>query len=86
MIEKSCLDCWQLLPKDRPTFPELYEQIDYIIETNYANKDMNDMESTDESYLSMQDDWKKEIQTIFEELKTKEQVKQKINFIANRND
>jgi hypothetical protein len=75
VIEKSRLDCWQLLPKDRPTFPELYEQIGYIIETNYANKDMNDMDSTDESYLSMQDDWKKEIQTIFEELKTKEQVK-----------
>jgi hypothetical protein len=33
------------------------------------------MESTDESYLSMQEDWKKEIQNIFEELKTKEQVK-----------
>jgi hypothetical protein len=32
------------------------------------------MESTDESYLSMQEDWRKEIQIIFEELKTKEQV------------
>jgi len=72
--EKYRLDCWQSLPQDRPTFSRLYEQINDIIERNYANKDSSDMESTDESYLSMQEDWKKEIQIIFEELKTKEQV------------
>ncbi|CAF3604797.1 unnamed protein product [Rotaria sp. Silwood1] len=66
-------DCWQLLPKDRPTFSELYEQINKIIEINYTNNDLSYMETNDETYSSLQQDWRKEIQDIFEELKTKEQ-------------
>ncbi|CAF3923576.1 unnamed protein product, partial [Rotaria sp. Silwood1] len=65
--------CWQLLPKDRPTFSELYEQINKIIEINYTNNDLSYMETNDETYSSLQQDWRKEIQDIFEELKTKEQ-------------
>jgi len=37
------------------------------------------MESNEESYSSLQQDWRKEIQDIFEELKTKEQVKKLFN-------
>jgi hypothetical protein len=70
------LDCWQILPQDRPTFNQLYEQINTIIETNYQ---LNNMESNEESYSSLQQDWRKEIQDIFEELKTKEQVKRLFN-------
>ncbi|CAF1344530.1 unnamed protein product [Rotaria sordida] len=66
-------DCWQLLPQDRPTFNQLYEKIDKIIETNYGNNQLNNIESNDENYSSLQQDWRKEIQDIFEELKTKEQ-------------
>lgn len=32
------------------------------------------MEPNEETYISLQQDWRKEIQEIFEELKTKEQV------------
>ncbi len=42
------------------------------------------MEPSEESYLSLQQDWRKEIQDIFEELKTKEQVK-KNSFFKNKN-
>jgi mitogen-activated protein kinase kinase kinase MLK4 len=68
-------DCWQLLPQDRPTFSQLYEQIDHIINTNYENNELNNTESNEEIYSSLQQDWRKEIRDIFEELKTKEQVK-----------
>ena len=75
-LAESRLDCWQILPRDRPTFGHLYEQITQAIERNYSSRrDTSDIKSTDESYMSMQADWKKEIQNIFEELKTKEQVK-----------
>ena len=70
------LDCWQTVPHDRPTFSELYKQIDEIIERNYANIKLNKTETVNESYLLLQQDWRQEIQSIFEELKNKEQVKQ----------
>ncbi|CAF3376725.1 unnamed protein product [Rotaria socialis] len=66
-------DCWQPLPQDRPTFTQLYEQINRIIDTNYAPNKINNMEPNEETYFSLQQDWRKEIQDIFEELKIKEQ-------------
>ncbi|CAF2122037.1 unnamed protein product [Rotaria magnacalcarata] len=66
-------DCWQPLPLDRPTFTQLYEQINRIIDTNYAPNKINNMEPNEETYFSLQQDWRKEIQDIFEELKIKEQ-------------
>ncbi|CAF2633577.1 unnamed protein product [Rotaria sp. Silwood2] len=66
-------DCWQLAPQDRPTFSELCEQINKIIEINYTNNQLNNMEPNEETYSSLQQDWRKEIEDIFEELKTKEQ-------------
>ncbi len=71
------LDCWHILPQDRPTFSQLCEQINNIIEKNYGNNELNKIESIEESYSSLQQDWRKEIQDIFAELKTKEQVIQK---------
>ncbi|CAF4578989.1 unnamed protein product [Rotaria sp. Silwood2] len=68
-------DCWQLAPQDRPTFSELCEQINKIIEINYTNNQLNNMEPNEETYSSLQQDWRKEIEDIFEELKTKEQVR-----------
>ena len=80
MTKEKCLlsDCWQILPKDRPTFSQLIEQINKIIETNYTNNDLINTESGEESYLSLQEDWRREIQDIFDELKTKEQVERKV--------
>jgi hypothetical protein len=72
--EYYIVDCWQILPQDRPTFSQLYDQINNIIETNYTSNELNNMEPSEETYSSLQQDWRKEIQDIFEELKTKEQV------------
>ncbi|CAF1203896.1 unnamed protein product [Adineta steineri] len=65
-------DCWQINPEDRPTFSELYDQINTIIEEKYANNQLYNMETNEESYSSLQQDWRKEIQDIFEEFKEKE--------------
>lgn len=73
--EFYALDCWQCLPQDRPTFSQLYENISNIIATHYSNNDLDTIESSNDSFNSLQKDWRKEIQDIFEELKTKEQVK-----------
>lgn len=71
-----CLkDCWQILPQERPTFSDLFEQINIIIETNYRTNGINHMEPNEESYQSLQKDWREEIQDMFKELKDKEQVK-----------
>ena len=62
--------CWRLSPEDRPNFKELLTQIDEIVP-----KDYNPVEFHEESYQSLQDDWRQEIQDMFEELKEKEQVR-----------
>jgi hypothetical protein len=77
------LDCWLNVSQDRPTFSQLLDQINTIIETNYVNNELNNMETNDETYQSLQEDWRKEIQDMFEELKTKEQVKREIFFLEN---
>ncbi len=66
-------DCWQILPHERPTFSDLLEQINQIIEKHH-------MEPNEESYQSLQKDWREEIQDMFNELKEKEQVKKKLFF------
>ena len=60
-------DCWKILPRERPTFSELLDQINGIIEMNSTN--------SEETYQSLQKDWRQEIQDMFNELKEKEQVK-----------
>ena len=60
-------DCWKIVPHERPTFSDLLEQINQIIEINSTNNE--------EFYQSLQKDWRQEIQDMFNELKEKEQVK-----------
>jgi serine/threonine protein kinase len=68
-----CKDCWKILPHERPTFSDLLEQINQIMEPN------------EESYQSLQNDWRQEIQDMFNELKEKEQVKWfSVNFIESK--
>ncbi|CAF0772524.1 unnamed protein product [Adineta ricciae] len=66
-------ECWHVLPQNRLSFNELHDRIVKIIETNYSNAELNNIETNEGSYSSLQQDWRKEIQTIFDELKTKEQ-------------
>uniref|UniRef100_A0A4W3HN06 Mitogen-activated protein kinase kinase kinase n=1 Tax=Callorhinchus milii TaxID=7868 RepID=A0A4W3HN06_CALMI len=58
-------ECWDQDPHLRPTFATILEQLTAIEETV-----MIDMPQ--ESFHSMQDDWKMEIQQMFNELRTKE--------------
>ena len=69
----SYLECWHVVPQNRLSFNELYDRIVKIIETNYSNGELNNIETNEGSYSSLQQDWRREIQTMFEELKTKEQ-------------
>ncbi|CAF2598586.1 unnamed protein product [Rotaria sp. Silwood2] len=66
-------NCWKICPPDRPTFSMLLEQINKIIEVNYTTNEINHMEPNEESYQSLQKDWRQEIQDMFNELKEKEQ-------------
>lgn len=58
----------------------MYDEIISIIETNYTNNELNNNEPNEELYSSLQKDWRKEIQEIFAELKTKEQVTKQTSF------
>lgn len=62
--------CWKILPQERPTFAELLQQINAM-----TPLDIRPLEAPDESYQSLQQDWRQEIQDMFEELKEKEQVR-----------
>ncbi|CAF3436491.1 unnamed protein product [Rotaria sp. Silwood1] len=66
-------NCWKISPHERPTFSMLLEQINKIIEINYTTNQINHMEPNEESYQSLQKDWRQEIQDMFNELKEKEQ-------------
>uniref|UniRef100_A0A8D1LR13 Mitogen-activated protein kinase kinase kinase n=1 Tax=Sus scrofa TaxID=9823 RepID=A0A8D1LR13_PIG len=62
---KLMKDCWQQDPHVRPSFASILEQLTAI---ERAVK----TEMPQESFHSMQDDWKLEIQQMFDELRTKE--------------
>lgn len=63
------LECWQQDPHIRPSFPLILEQL-----TAIEKAVMTDLPQ--ESFHSMQDDWKLEIQQMFDELRTKEKVRE----------
>ncbi|XP_043452224.1 mitogen-activated protein kinase kinase kinase 21 isoform X1 [Prionailurus bengalensis] len=62
---KLMKECWQQDPHIRPSFPLILEQL-----TAIEKAVMTDLPQ--ESFHSMQDDWKLEIQQMFDELRTKE--------------
>lgn len=64
------LECWQQDPHIRPSFASILEQL-----TEIEKAVMTEMPQ--ESFHSMQDDWKLEIQQMFDELRTKEKVSDK---------
>lgn len=60
-------ECWQQDPHIRPSFALILDQL-----TAIEGAVMTEMPQ--ESFHSMQDDWKLEIQQMFDELRTKEKV------------
>lgn len=61
-------ECWEQDPHVRPSFPCILEQLSAIEEAVMATMPQD-------SFHSMQDDWRLEIQEMFDELRTKEKVR-----------
>ena len=67
--------CWQSEPDDRPSFLDLYEQMQTIIEQGYPDDQLtNEHVEDDTAYQSLQQDWREEIKRILEQFKNVEQV------------
>lgn len=62
-----CVECWQLDPLQRPSFKEIQQWLEAIAASSFA-------ETSNESFHTLQDDWKQEIQALFNDLRVKEQV------------
>lgn len=60
-------DCWSADPHSRPQFRTILDQLTAIEESGF-------FEMPVESFHSLQDDWKLEIQEMFDQLRTKEKV------------
>lgn len=67
-------ECWEQDPHIRPSFASILQQLSAIQVAVMT-------EMPQESFHSMQDDWKLEIQQMFDELRTKEKVREIFNFI-----
>lgn len=61
-------ECWDQDPHVRPSFSCILEQLSAIEEAVMATMPQD-------SFHSMQDDWRVEIQEMFDELRTKEKVR-----------
>lgn len=65
IFSKMLLDCWNYDPHERPTFGEIMQQLKDISESPFIN-------TPQDSFHIMQQDWKEEIQEMFDELRVKE--------------
>jgi len=61
------LGCWSAEPHDRPSFRELLALLDDISKSEFVT-------TTHESFREIQEDWHREIEEMFDELRTKEKV------------
>jgi len=61
------IECWEQDPHIRPSFASILEQLTAIEEAVMATMPQD-------SFHSMQEDWRVEIQEMFDELRTKEKV------------
>lgn len=59
------LDCWQPDPHDRPRFPDILDSLEKIARSDFPRTAID-------SFRSLQDKWKGEIEIIFVELKERE--------------
>jgi len=61
------IECWNPEPHARPTFGTVLESLQLIAQSSFVN-------TPSLSFHMLQDDWRNEIEFMFEELRSKEQV------------
>jgi len=60
-------ECWNAEPRARPEFSAVLESLQLIAQSSFV-------ETPNLSFHILQDDWRSEIEFMFEELRSKEQV------------
>ncbi|XP_071478494.1 mitogen-activated protein kinase kinase kinase 11-like [Diadema antillarum] len=65
VFSKMLDDCWNYEPHERPTFTDIMQQLKVIADSPFIN-------TPQDSFHMMQQDWKQEIQEMFDELRLKE--------------
>ena len=60
-------ECWNSEPRGRPVFSAVLESLQLIAQSSFVD-------TPNVSFHVLQDDWRSEIEFMFEELKSKEQV------------
>ena len=61
------IDCWHQESHQRPTFAEILHRLEEISTSPF-------MTTPQESFHTMQEDWRQEIEEMFNELRSKEKV------------
>lgn len=67
-VTMYAVECWNPEPHERPLFAEILEMLDEIGLSSFV-------QTPHESFHVMQEDWRHEIETMFEELRSREQVR-----------
>lgn len=67
------LGCWNVEPKERPSFADILVKLEKI--------SVSFSQTPHDSFQTLQDDWKREITEALEDLKLKECVSIKPNFL-----
>ena len=60
-------ECWNPEPRERPAFSTVLENLQLIAQSSFV-------ETPNLCFRVLQDDWRSEIEFMFEELRSKEQV------------
>lgn len=63
----SASDCWHQEPHERPTFQAILQRLEEIAKSSFMN-------TPQESFHTMQEDWRQEIEQMFDELRSREKV------------
>jgi len=62
--------CWSPDPRERPTFAEIIAVLEDIRDSSFIGTQQDE-------FVTLRNDWKEEIEEMFNELKEKEQVREK---------
>ncbi|XP_059159379.1 mitogen-activated protein kinase kinase kinase 11-like [Physella acuta] len=65
MFSQLMADCWHQEPHERPTFRDILQRLEEIATSSFVT-------TPHESFSNMQDDWRLEIEQMFDELRSRE--------------